>query len=233
MSRIILKISGEALKEDNALVAPSKLNIVYEMVKLLKNLHHEVAIVIGGGNFFRGREHKDMDQVTGDTIGILGSISNALYLKDYLVKQNLRALVVTPFSLSNLISLPSLQELKDEYSKGCVIIFGGGLGQSGLSTDSGTVKAALQLESDLIIKLTNVDGIYSEDPKINPKAAFYPCLSYEEVLQKDLKIMDSYAIKECQKYKIKILVMNFNRYQEIPRYFEGEEIGSVIRGKDE
>ena len=228
MSRVILKISGEALKGDNNLVSESKLKIVLKTIELLKQEHNEVGIVIGGGNYFRGREHQDMDKVTADTIGMLGTIMNALYLKDYLIKNNIEALVTTPFSFPNLLKDYQNEEINTEFNKGKVIIFGGGIGKSGYSTDSGVVLAALTLGADLIIKMTNVDGVYSEDPKINPKAIKYDYLTYQEVIKKDLKVMDIYAIEECQKNNIKILVMNFNEYEKITNYFRGVKVGSLI-----
>ena len=228
MSRVILKISGEALKSDNNLVSEIKLKIVLKTIELLKQEHNEVGIVIGGGNYFRGREHQDMDKVTADTIGMLGTIMNALYLKDYLIKNNIEALVTTPFSFPNLLKDYQNEEINTEFNKGKVIIFGGGIGKSGYSTDSGVVLAALTLGADLIIKMTNVDGVYSEDPKINPKAIKYDYLTNQEVIKKDLKVMDIYAIEECQKNNIKILVMNFNEYEKITEYFRGAKVGSLI-----
>ncbi len=231
MSRVILKISGEALKEGNNLVSDTKLDMVLKTIKLLQEDHHEVGIVIGGGNYFRGREHKEMDKVTADTIGMLGTVINALYLKNYLIQNNIDALVTTPFSFPDLLKDYQDEELKNEFNNHKVIIFGGGIGKSGYSTDSGVVLAALKIEADLIIKLTNVDGVYSEDPKVNPNATKYDYLTYEEVIKKDLQVMDIYAIKECQKNNIKILVMNFKEYNKILDYFKGIKVGSLIGGE--
>ena len=140
MSKIILKISGEALKDNIENVSKKNLNTVFEIVNLLKN-DHQIGIVIGGGNFFRGRSHEDMDKITRDTIGMLGTIINALYVKDYLENKNIKSIVSTPFQFPNLIQNYENEELKDLYNKGYIIIFGGGVGQSGYSTDSGTILA--------------------------------------------------------------------------------------------
>ncbi len=229
MSKIILKISGESLKEDLENVSQNKLDKVLSLVNLLKS-NHEVAIVIGGGNFFRGRSHPEMDKVTADTIGIFSSIINALYLKDYLTNHNVKCILATPFNVPNLITNLSDGELKNSYNAGQVIIFGGGVGMSGYSTDSGTILALEKLDADLIIKLTNVDGVYSDDPKVNKDAIKYDYLTYEEVLEKDLKVMDAYAIKKCQELHTKILVMNFKDYEKIMAYFNNEKIGTLIGG---
>ena len=228
MSRIILKISGEALKNNNENVSNEKLNIVFKTIKLLQNDGHKIGIVIGGGNFFRGREHNDMNKVTADTIGMLGTIMNALYVKDYLEKQNIKVKISTPFNFPNLIDNYSNEELLSMYEDNCIIIFGGGVGKSGYSTDSGVVLAAKTLNSSLIIKMTNVDGVYDSDPKLNKDAIKYDKVTYKDVLEKGLKVMDEYAIKECMKNNIKILVMNFNKYESILDYFDNKEIGTVI-----
>lgn len=228
MNRVILKISGEALKEDNIQVSKNKLKVVLETVKILKCLNKKVAIVIGGGNFFRGREHTDMNAVTGDTIGMLGTIMNALYVKDYLENNKIDCIIDTPFMFPDLIKNYSNDELKQIYDDGKVIIFGGGIGKSGYSTDSGTIHASKKIASELIIKMTNVDGVYDDDPKKNINAQKFDKLSYEEVIEKDLKVMDSYAVKECQIENIKILVINFNDYEQIKNYFEGKMIGTEI-----
>ena len=228
MSRIILKISGEALKESESTVSSKKLEMVYETIKLLQKEKHQIGIVIGGGNFFRGREHSDMNKVTADTIGMLGTVMNALYLKDYLEKKLIKTTIYTPFIFPNLIPNYSNDVLNNLYDDGNIIIFGGGVGKSGYSTDSGVINAANLLNCDLIIKLTNVDGVYDSDPKVNKNAIKYDKISYDEVLKKDLKVMDSFAIENCQAKNIKILVLNFNDYKKIIDYFDGKQIGTII-----
>lgn len=231
MAKVILKISGEALKEDNNLVGSSKLEIIKQTIDLLQKDKHQVGIVIGGGNFFRGREHPDMNKVTADTIGMLGTVMNALYLKDYLEKNKIKAVVSTPFTFPNLIPNYNKDVLNNFYEENTVIIFGGGVGKSGYSTDSGVIKAALILESDLIIKLTNVDGVYDSDPKKNKDAKKYDKITYEEVLKQKLEVMDEYAIKNCQEKSIKILVLNFLDYEKILDYFKGIQVGTIIGDK--
>ena len=227
MSKLILKISGEALKSDEYQVANQNLDIILKTVEELKDTH-QIGIVIGGGNFFRGREHPDMNQVTADTIGMLGTVMNALYVKDYLEKNNLKAVVSTPFEFPGLIEKYTNEELKEKYNNGNIIIFGGGVGQSGFSTDSGTILACEILESDFIVKMTKVDGVYDSDPKINENAKKYKELSYQEVLDKKLKVMDSYAIQKCQNKNIKILVIDFKSYENIKKYFDGQNLGTII-----
>jgi len=190
MSRIILNTSGEALKDADNNVSNKNLEIILNTVKLLKKYNHKIAIVIGGGNYFRGREHPQMEVVLRDTIGMLGTIMNSLYIKDYLDSNNIKSIISTPFNFNDLIIKLSNQELLQQYNNGNVIVFGGGVGKSGYSTDSGVILADDILDSDLIIKMTNVDGIYDIDPKQNEHATKFDKLKYDEVLEKNIKIKD-------------------------------------------
>lgn len=228
MSRIILKVSGEALKNDNDLVSNEKLDIVLKTIQILKKNNHQIGIVIGGGNFFRGREHTDMNKVTADTIGMLGTVMNALYLKDYLNKNNLNTCISTPFIFPGLIDNLSDEELIHKYDAGDIVIFGGGVGKSGFSTDSGTILASEKLQSDLIVKMTNVDGVYDSDPKTNKNAIKFDKLTFDEVIKHEYKVMDTYAVEKCKEMGTKILVMNFLDYNNIEKYFNNEIIGTII-----
>ena len=228
MKRIILKISGEALKDNDKNVDEKKLNIILETIKILKKHEHKISIVIGGGNYFRGRENTHMNAVTRDTIGMLGTVMNALYLKDYLEKNNLNVVISTPFYFPGLIDNFTDDELKEKYDSDDIIIFGGGVGKSGYSTDSGVILACNKLEGNIIMKLTNVDGVYDSDPKINKNAKKYDKLTYKEVIDNDLQIMDKYAIENAMKKNIKILVMNFLEYEKLNDYFEGKTIGTEV-----
>lgn len=228
MNRVILKISGEALKSNNEQVSKDKLNIILNSIKILKNRNIKIGIVIGGGNFFRGREHTDMNKVTADTIGMLGTVMNALYLKDYLEQNSIKSIVSTPFDFPNILNNYSNNDLFDLQENDNVIIFGGGIGKSGYSTDSGVILARDILKSDFIIKMTNVDGVYDSDPKINLNAIKYDRLSFSEVLKKDLKVMDSYAIEKCMESNTKILVINFENYKDIDKYLNGIPVGTII-----
>ncbi len=228
MSRIILKFSGEALKDKETLVAKDKLAIILKTIKLLQAGKHNVALVIGGGNFFRGRSHEDMEKATRDTIGMLGTVMNALYVKDYLESNNVKSVISTPFNFPNLIENYKNDELKSLYNNGNIIIFGGGVGLSGYSTDSGTILARDILDANLIIKMTNVDGVYSDDPIINKNAKKFDYLSYKDVLEQEYQVMDLYAIEKCAETKTKILVMNIANYEKINEYFNGKIIGTEI-----
>lgn len=228
MSRIVLKISGEALKEDNQNVSKDKLKMIVETINILKKYNHKVSIVVGGGNYFRGRENTEMEIITRDTIGMLGTVMNALYIKDYLLMNKINASVSTPFNFPGLIQKYNDLELREKYDNGEIIIFGGGVGMSGYSTDSGVILASRKLNGDFIIKMTNVDGVYDSDPKINLNAIKFDKLTYDEIIQNDYKVMDRYAIENAKENNIKILVMNFQKYQCLEDYFKGKNIGTEV-----
>lgn len=229
MSRIVLKISGEALKENKTNVSDNKLNVILETIRILKKYNHKVAIVVGGGNYFRGRENTHMDEITRDTIGMLGTVMNALYIYDFLEKNNIQSVISTPFSFPNLINDISDVALKNKYDDGEIVIFGGGIGKSGYSTDSGVILASEKLNADFIIKMTNVDGVYDKDPDEDPNAKKFDKLSYGEILEHGYKVMDLYAVGEAMKKNIKILVMNFSAYEKIENYFNGEIVGTEVK----
>ncbi len=228
MKRVVLKISGEALKDENKNVSENKLKIVCDTVRLLKENDYNVGIVVGGGNFFRGRENPHMDEVTRDTIGMLGTVTNALYLKDYLNRNNIKTEVYTPFSFPGLLEEYNKNTIYELSRKGYTIVFGGGVGKSGYSTDSGTILACDYIDADLIIKMTNVNGVFDSDPDSNKFAKKFDYISYEDVIEKKLGIMDEYAIKKCMENNIRILVINFNDYKDIIKSLSGNNIGTII-----
>lgn len=232
MSRIVLKISGEALKDESHNVSKNKLNMIVDTINILKKYNHKISIVVGGGNYFRGRENTEMEVITRDTIGMLGTVMNALYIKDYLLMNKINAVVSTPFNFPGLIEKYNDLELREKYDNGEIIIFGGGVGMSGYSTDSGVILASRKLDGNFIIKMTNVDGVYDDDPKLNVNAKKFDRLTYDEIIQNNYKVMDMYAISSAMKNNIKILVMNFLKYEELNNYFNGENVGTEVTNEE-
>lgn len=228
MSRIIIKFSGEALKDSEKNVSESKLQILLSIIKKLQENNHQIAIVIGGGNFFRGREHSEMNRLYADTIGMLGSVMNSVFIKDYFEKNNVESVISTPFTFPSLIDNYKEEELLYKFNNNNIVIFGAGIGKSGFSTDSGVIRACDIVNADMIIKLTNVDGVYDSDPRVNSNAKKLDTITYEYAIQHKLKIMDEYAIQECQKKNIKIIVMNIKDYKKVNEAINGELVGSLI-----
>ena len=218
--KLVLKISGEVLKLDNLEKNKEELGNFIE--KLVKE-NHQVAIIIGGGNLFRGREHLNMDELNRDTIGMLASLMNAFHIQDELSKNSIKSIISCPFNLNNLIPSYSNDRLRELYQN-TVLIFGGGLGKTGISTDTKCFEVAKLLDVDTIIKLSNVKGIYDKDPKTNNDAKLLTKVTYDEVLENNLKIFDLGVLEACKLNNIKIRVLDYKDKNDI---FD-KEVGSVI-----
>ncbi len=227
MKKIVLKISGEALKDNDNVVSEEKLEIIYKSISILSK-NNLVAIVIGGGNYFRGREHLEMEDLNRDTIGMLATCINALYIKDFLEKKGLVVNISTPFTFPSLIPNYSLEELQNNYDKGNIIIFGGGIGKSGVSTDAAAGLAIEMLQANLIIKMTNVDGVFDKDPKKYHDAKMFSKLTYKDIISNNYQVMDKVAIEKCAQNNTSLLVMNFNKYYLLEDYLQGKNIGTIV-----
>ena len=232
MKRILIKLSGESLMGDVALIDTEKTKEIASLIKRVREMGIEVAIVIGGGNFFRGRSNQDMYQLYVDTMGMLGTTINALGLADAFRNANVPCIISTPFDLNGLIPKYEMDEVKEKI-KDNVVIFGGGTGHIGCSTDTCASNKASVIGADTIIKLTNVDGVYDKDPNKYPDAVMYNELTHQEVLDNpEIKVMDIPAIEECQNNNIDITVINFNDKENLIRILEGKKIGTRISSNE-
>ena len=226
--RILLKLSGESLMGDIALIDKSKTIEIAELIKKVREMGIEVGIVIGGGNFFRGRSNQDMYQLYVDTMGMLGTTINALGLADAFKKEDVNCIISTPFDLNGLIPKYTNNEVLEKISDN-VVIFGGGTGHIGCSTDTCASNKASLIKADAIIKLTNVDGVYDKDPNKYSDAVMYDYLTHQQVLDNpEIKVMDIDAIKECLDNSIDINVINFNNKDNLIKVLNGTKIGTRI-----
>ena len=225
---ILIKLSGESLMGEVSLIEKDKTREIAKLIKRVKEMGIKVGIVIGGGNFFRGRSNQDMEAINVDTMGMLGTTINALGLRDAFTKENLPCIISTPFDLNGLIPKYSKEEVIDGLNEN-VVIFGGGTGHIGCSTDTAASNKATLMKADAIIKLTNVDGVYDKDPNKYPDAIMYKKLTHQEVLNNhEIKVMDIPAIEECMENNIDISVINFNDKENLIRILEGQNIGTKI-----
>lgn len=225
---ILIKLSGESLMGDVSVVDKDKTKEIAKLIKKVHKMGIKVGIVIGGGNFFRGRSNKDMEPLYVDTMGMLGTTINALGLADAFKKEELSCIISTPFDLNGLIPKYSKEEVLEKLEEN-VVIFGGGTGHIGCSTDTAASNKASLMHADAIIKLTNVDGVYDKDPNKYSDAVMYHRLTHQEVLDNsEIKVMDIDAIRECKENNIDILVINFNDKENLIRVLEGKEIGTII-----
>ena len=226
---ILLKLSGESLMSENENINKENTKEIALLIKKVHDMGINIGIVCGGGNFFRGRSHQDMEAINADSMGMLGTTMNALALRDAFNKAGVPNVIFSPFDFHELIEFHSEDELKEMYKNGTVVIFSGGTGHIGCSTDTAASMKAIMIGADVIIKLTNVDGVYDKDPNKYPDALMYTNLTHQEVLDNpEIKVMDLACIKDCQEENKDILVINFNDKENLIKVLSGEKIGTVI-----
>lgn len=226
---ILLKLSGESLMSEKENINKEKTMEIANLIKKVSNMGINIGIVVGGGNFFRGRSNQDMEAINADSMGMLGTTMNALALRDAFNKVGLSNLVFSPFDFHELIEYHSEEELKEKYHHGTVITFSGGTGHIGCSTDTAASMKAILVGADVIIKLTNVDGVYDKDPNKYSDAKLYSHLTYQEVLDNpEIKVMDLKCIEDAKEKGIDILVINFDDKENLIKVLKGEKIGTVI-----
>jgi uridylate kinase len=229
--RILLKISGEALAADQGFGVDTKR--IHEVAAELADVHKlgiELAIVVGGGNFFRGvaDQAKNMDRVSADHMGMLATVINSLALQDALEKQNVFTRVQTAIEMHQIAEPFIRRRAIRHLEKGRVVIFAGGTGNPYFSTDTAASLRAMEIKADAILKATKVDGIYDADPMKVKDAKKLDTLTYMDVLRQGLKVMDSTAISLCKDNNLPIIVFNLNQHGNIRRVVLGEKIGSLV-----
>lgn len=231
--RILLKLSGEALAgEDKFGIDSEILRLYAQEVKSVVELGVEVALVVGGGNIFRGISEAayEMDRVSADYMGMLATVINALALQNALEKIDLHTRAQTAIPM-NQIAEPFIRRRAIRHlEKGRVVIFAAGTGNPYFTTDTAAVLRAVEIEADIILKGTKVDGVYSADPFVDPKAKLFDELSYLEVVKQGLRVMDSTAITLSMDNKLPIIVFNMGQKGNLKRVVMGEPIGTKVRG---
>ena len=228
--RVLLKLSGEVLAgEKGSGIVFDKVLDVCERVKKCVDMGVQVAIVVGGGNFWRGRSSGKMDRTRADHMGMLATSINSLALADALEQLGVTARVQTAIEMRQIAELYIRNKAVRHLEKGRVVIFGCGTGNPFFSTDTAAALRAAEIGADVIFKATNVDGVYDSDPKQNPDAKKYDTLSHIEVLQQGLHVMDSTAASLCMDNDIEILVFNLNNPDNIVSAMLGETIGTIVK----
>ena len=227
--RILLKLSGETLskKDGHGINFESVLNICNE-IKECKKLGCEIAIVVGGGNFWRGRNHDNMDRCIADHIGMLATTMNALALQDGFTQLNVQSRVQTGIEMRQIAEFYIKNRATRHLEKDRIVIFGCGTGSPFFSTDTAAALRAAEINADIIFKATNVDGVYSSDPKKDKDATKFDEITYIDVLNKKLNVMDSTATSLCMDNGIKIMVFNLNDPENIYKAVLGEQNGTIV-----
>ena len=228
--RVIIKISGEALAcENGAGIDHAKLAKVSEQIVEVKNMGAQVGVVIGGGNFWRGRQaDEEMNRSTADHMGMLATIINALALQDCIERKGAEVRVQTALTITKVAEPYILRKALRHLEKGRIVIFACGTGNPYFSTDTGAALRAAEIGADALLLAKNVDGVYDDDPKLNPAAVKFDTLTYMQVISKGLKAMDTTAITMCMDNDIPIIAFSLGEDDGIKRAITGEKIGTYI-----
>ena len=228
--RVLLKISGEALAGDQKFgISDETTNTVAKQIKELCDLGVETAIVVGGGNFWRGRSSENMDRATADYMGMLATVMNALALESALNIHGVKARVQTAIEMREIAEPYARMKAISRLERKEVVIFGAGTGNPFFSTDTTAALRAAEMDAEVILLAKNVDAVYSDDPETNPNAERYDSLTFKEVVDQDLKVMDLTAATLCRDNGIAIHVFGVAGEGNIMQAVCGEKIGTIIK----
>lgn len=231
--RILLKLSGESLMgEKNYGIDPNMLQQYTNEIRKVKEMGVEVAIVIGGGNIFRGvqAEKSGIDRVQGDYMGMLATLINAMALQSALEQGGMYTRLMSGIKIESVCEPFIRRRAIRHLEKGRIVIFGAGIGNPYFTTDSTASLRAIEVEADVVLKGTRVDGVYTADPEKDKTATKYHTISFQEVYEKNLNVMDMTAFTLCQENNLPIIVFDMNKLGNLSKLVQGEEIGTLITG---
>ena len=222
--RVLLKISGEALagEKGTGINADTVENIVSQIVQL-HSMGVEIAIVVGGGNFWRGRQGQNMDRVTADHMGMLATIMNSLALQDAIESKGV------PVRVPQVAEPFILRKALRHFECGRIVIFACGTGNPYFSTDTGAALRATEIGADVLLMAKNIDGVYDSDPRTNPKAKKYDSLTYMDIINKDLQVMDLTSVTLCRENNMPIIAFGLESENGLIKAATGEKIGTIIK----
>lgn len=229
--RILLKLSGEALTgKNNEMFDKSTLDAIMLQIKQLIDLKVKLGIVIGGGNIFRGlrAEEFGLARANADYMGMLATIMNGIALKDFLNAHNIRSKIYSAFPVGNIVTGYNRNDMLEELEDGNVVIFVGGTGNPFFTTDSGAALRAIEMDADILVKATKVDGVYDCDPMKNLNAKKYTKLSFDEAIRQNLQVMDMAAFDLCRSHKVNIVVCNIFSPNSLKDTANGNTQGTLI-----
>lgn len=229
MKRVLLKLSGEALagNKKTGFNEPTVMGVARQ-VRQLCDLGMEIGVVIGGGNFWRGRSSRRIDRTKADQIGMLATVMNCIYVSEIFRSAGIGTAVMTPFSCGAFTELYSKDRVMEYFKEGKVVFFAGGTGHPYFSTDTTTVLRAVEIEAEVILLAKSVDGVYDSDPKDNPQAKRYDEISIQDVIDKKLGVVDMTASVMCMEQKMPMLVFGLNDEDSIVRAVSGQGKGTRV-----
>ncbi len=229
--RVLLKLSGEALAGDQGFgISPPVVNEITDEVVAVHRMGVSLGLVIGGGNIVRGARASEegMDRVSADYMGMLATIINALALQDLLERKGVETRVMTAIRMDELAEPYIRRRALRHLEKGRVVIFAGGTGNPYFSTDTAAVLRAIEMNSDVVIKATKVRGIFSADPALDPDAEFIPRITFQEVVQRELAVMDAPAVSLCKENGLPIIVLDLDEPGAVSRAVRGQQVGTLV-----
>lgn len=232
--RVLLKMSGEALMGGGSHpISHTVLNRLAKEINEVRKLGVQIAIVIGGGNFCRGATLSEVgiNRITGDHMGMVATIMNALALRDAFERCDMSVRILSAVSVGGMVDLFSRRKAIHHLEQGRVVIFSAGTGNPLFTTDSAASLRGIEIDADVIMKATNVDGVYSEDPRKNPSAKLYSHLTYNEVLKKEFAVMDLAAFCQCRDYQMPLRIFNIGKPGVFLKVILGEDIGTLVDGE--
>lgn len=230
--RILLKISGEALAGEQRFGLNSEvIDKVVDQIVAVHNLGVEIALVIGGGNFWRGRQGTNMERATADQMGMLATVMNALAMMDAIEQRGIPVRVQTALNMISVAEPYVLRKALHHFEKGRIVIMACGTGNPYCSTDTAAAQRACEIGADVLLMAKNVDGIYDSDPKTNPSAKKYDTLSFVDIISKGLKAMDSTAATMCMDNDVPVLCFALDEENSIIRAVSGEKMGTLIQNQ--
>lgn len=229
LKRVILKLSGEALSGskgqgyDDGLIED-----IARQVKAIVEKGIDVGVVIGGGNYWRGRSNNNIDRTKADQIGMLATIMNCIYVSEIFRSCGIMTSILTPFECGSMTKLFSKDRANKYFSKGMVVFFAGGTGHPYFSTDTGIVLRAIELDADAILLAKAIDGVYDSDPKVNPEARKYDTLPIQEVVDKKLGVIDMTASVMCMENRMPLMIFGLNEKDSIINAMTGKFNGTIV-----
>ena len=229
MKRVFLKLSGEALAgEKHTGFDEPTVTEVAKQVKQIADKGIQIGIVIGGGNFWRGRTSENMDRVKADSIGMLATVMNCIYTADAFRVFGIKSHIMTPFACGTMTELFNRDKAVEYMEQGEVVFFAGGIGHPYFSTDMATVLMAVEVKADVVLSAKAIDGVYDSDPKINPEAKKYDTISINEVVEKKLGVIDMTASVMCMENKMPLMVFGLEEENSIVNALSGKFNGTVV-----
>ena len=229
MKRVLLKLSGEALAGDKKTgFDEATVKEVARQVKIAVSEGIEVGVVIGGGNFWRGRESNAIDRTKADQIGMLATVMNCIYVSEIFRSSGMDTQILTPFECGSMTKLFSKDRANKYFKRGMVVFFAGGTGHPYFSTDTGVALRAIEMEADCILLAKAIDGVYDSDPKLNPAAIKYDTISIQDVIDKKLAVVDLTASIMCMENHVPMAVFSLNEENGIINAMQGKINGTVV-----